>query len=150
MKKLAFEISINSAKERVWETMLSHGSYEQWVAASWPNTTYEGEWKEGSTIKFIGEDQSGTLAEIDELKPYEYISALHKAVLNPGGVEDRDSDVAKGWIGTTESYSFTQNNGQTDVTVEINTKPEWEKMFSDGWPKALSALKALCEGNNIA
>lgn len=148
MKKLEFKISIASGKQKVWETLLSHGTYEQWIAASWPNTTYEGEWKAGSKIKFIGEDKSGTLAEITELKPYNYISALHIAVLNIGGAEDRDSDVAKGWIGTTESYSLTENNGETDLKIEISTKPEWEKMFSNGWPKVIGALKKICEGNN--
>src|SRR3712207_8485703 len=46
----------------------------------------------------------------------------------------RSSDVAKGWIGTTESYTFTERNGKTTLTVEINTNPEWASMFNDGWP----------------
>ncbi len=38
MKKLESKISIASGQQKVWETMLSHGTYERWVAASWPNT----------------------------------------------------------------------------------------------------------------
>jgi hypothetical protein len=29
--------------------------------------------------------------------------------------------------------------------VEINIYPDWEKMFSDGWPKALAKLKEIYE-----
>jgi hypothetical protein len=71
--------------------------------------------------------------------------AKHIAVLNPDGSEDRESDVAKGWIGTTESYRFTEKDGVTKLAIEINTTAEWEKMFTDGWPKALQELKKLCE-----
>jgi hypothetical protein len=60
-------------------------------------------------------------------------------------VEDRDSEVAKGWIGTTESYNFTEQNGVTTLTIELTINPEWEKMFSDSWPKALAKLKEVCE-----
>jgi hypothetical protein len=80
-----------------------------------------------------------------EHKPYDYSFAKHIAVLNPGGIEDRDSDVAKGWIGTTESYSFTEQNDVTELKIELTINPEWEKMFSDGWPKALAKLKEICE-----
>jgi alpha-N-arabinofuranosidase len=81
------------------------------------------------------------MATIVELRPYEFILAKHIAVIGSDGTEDRDSDLAKGWIGTTESYTFTEKNGKTQLKVEINTSPDWEKMFSDGWPNALKKLK---------
>jgi uncharacterized protein YndB with AHSA1/START domain len=145
MKKIEFKTTIAATKKKVWETMLHPITYKEWVNAAWPGSFFKGEWKEGENLRFISEDGSGTLVTLIEHKPYDYSFAKHIAVLNPGGIEDRDSNVAKGWIGTTESYSFTEQNGVTTLKVELTINPEWEKMFSDGWPKALAKLKEICE-----
>ena len=150
MKKLKYEINIAAPAKKVWETMLAADTYKQWVNVSWPNSYYIGTWKKDAEIKFVGNDLSGTLAKLVEYRPYEYVSAEHIAVLNVGGVPDTESEVAKGWIGTTESYTFTERNGVTELKVEIGLKnPEWEQMFNDGWPNALVALKRLAEGQTV-
>jgi hypothetical protein len=95
-------------------------------------------------MKFISPGQGGTLATIVECKPHEYILAKHIAVINRDGTEDRDSDAAKSWIGTTESYRFIEKNGRTELKTEMITNPEWEKMLAD-WPKALAKLKEITE-----
>ncbi len=144
-KKIKYEIHINAPKQKVWEMMIQHDSYKEWTNASWPGSYYEGEWKNGEKIKFISKDESGTLALIEVLNPYDYISAKHVAVLLKGGKEDYDSDSAKGWIGTLESYTFNEKDGATDLTVDIVTNPDWQKMFDDGFPNALNKLKEICE-----
>ena len=149
MKKLEFKIDIATSRQKVWNTMLNPETYKEWVKASWPGSYYEGNWKQGENLRFISPGQGGTLATLVELRPYEFILAKHIAVIGPDGTEDRDSDVAKGWIGTTESYTFTESNGKTQLKVEINTSPDWEKMFSNGWPNALKKLKEICE-NRVA
>jgi hypothetical protein len=62
---------------------------------------------------------------------------------------DRNSPEAKGWIGTTEEYTFTEKNGKTELKVTVNTTPEWESMFNDGWPDALKKLKEICERSTV-
>jgi uncharacterized protein YndB with AHSA1/START domain len=145
MKKLEYKINIKASRKKVWETMLDKETYKQWVDVAWPGSYYEGEWKEGNNLRFITPDGSGTLVTLIKHKAYELSYAKHIAVLNAGGVEDRESDVAKGWIGTTEAYTFTEAKGVTELKVEINTNPDWAEMFNDGWPKALSKLKEICE-----
>ncbi len=146
MKTLHFEVLIDATPQKVWETMLDKETYVQWVSVSWPGSSYVGEWKKGSEIRFVGGDGGGgTLAQITELEPYSRVVAEHVAVLLEGGSEDRDSEMAKGWIGTIEAYSFTPENGSTKVDVEITTAPDWAPMFEEGWPKALEALKQLAE-----
>jgi len=145
MKKLEFKIDIDANRKKVWDTMLNPKTYEEWVNVSWPGSHYEGNWKKGEKIKFIGDSQGGTLAEFTDLKPHEFIEANHIAVINRDGSLDKDSEVAKGWVGTTESYAFKEKNGKTGLTVTINTNPAWEKMFTDGWPAALKKLKEICE-----
>ena len=73
---------------------------------------------------------------------FRFFAGMH---LLGDGSEDRESDMAKGWIGTTEAYTFTGENGSTKLDVELTTAPEWASMFEDGWPKALEALKQLAE-----
>lgn len=145
METIEYKIVINASARRVWEVMLNKVTYEQWVAKSWPNSSYEGKWERGEKIRFIGPDGSGTLAELIEVKPNERIAARHVAILLPGGVEDRTSEMAKGWVGIMEEYRFTESNGKTTLTVLIQTNPEWRKMFEPGWPTALQELKKITE-----
>ena len=145
MEHLEYKIVISAPAKKVWETMLQQETYRQWVAKSWPNSFYEGKWAKGEKIRFIGPDGSGTLAEIVELIPYEKLLARHIAILSKGGVEDRSSEVAKGWIGITEGYQFAEHSGKTTLTVSIETTPEWREMFNEGWPDALEELKKITE-----
>jgi uncharacterized protein YndB with AHSA1/START domain len=145
MKKLEFKIDIAASRQKVWDTMLSPETYKEWINTSWPGSYYKGNWKQGENIRFLSPGHGGTMATFLECKPHDFILAKHVAVINSDGTEDRDSDIAKGWIGTTESYSFTEKNGKTELKIEISTKPDWEKMFTDGWPKALAKLKQISE-----
>jgi uncharacterized protein YndB with AHSA1/START domain len=145
MKTLEYQIDINASKEKVWNTMLQLETYQQWTEVSWPGSSYEGEWKQGAAMRFGAPGQGGTYAELREVRPYEHIHAEHTASINPDGSLDRDSEMAKGWVGTTESYTFTENNGTTALTVHIKTNPDWAPMFDEGWPPALKKLKELCE-----
>lgn len=146
MKKLEFDVEINAPKRKVWDTMLNEKTYREWVSESWPNSFYEGSWTKGENIRFIGNDGSGTLATVTELKDYETVAVAHIAALLPGGVEDRDSAEAKTWIGTKESYYFTERNGKTNLKVIMSVAtPEWEEMLAKGWPAALDKLKVIAE-----
>jgi hypothetical protein len=149
MKKLEFKIDINANARRVWDTMLNPQTFKEWISASYPGSYYKGQWKKGENIKFLSGNNDGTLATITELRPYEFILAKHIAVINQDGTEDKNSETAKGWIGTTEAYSFTELNGKTELKIEVNTYPEWEQMFSDGWPKGLKKLKEISERSKV-
>ena len=144
MNTLHFDVNINASKQKVWDTMLSHGTYEQWVAGAFPDSTYEGEWTEGTDIRFLGKDKSGLLATAAVVHPYEEVSLRYKAVLLAGGMEDT-SEKGKEWIGAHENYYLTEEGGVTTLRVETEFSPEWESMFTEAWPKMLAKLKELCE-----
>ena len=145
MEHLEYKVEISAPARVVWETMLQEDTYKQWVAKSWPNSTYYGKWEEGEEIRFGSDNDGGTLAKLDKVTPYKNIVARHIAIVNSDGSLDRESDIAKGWVGTTEEYQFTERNGKTTLKVIIETTPEWRNMFDDGWPTALSDLKTLSE-----
>lgn len=146
MKKLEYNIQIDANKQKVWNTMLAPDTYKQWTNVSWPGSTYEGKWEKNEDLRFVSAEQGGgTLATLTEFRPHEYLLAEHVAILLADGSEDRTSEAAKGWVGTTESYTFQESNGKTNLKVEIKTAPEWADMFDEGWPKALDKLKEICE-----
>lgn len=145
MKKLEFVINIHAPKKKVWETMLNPATYQQWVDVSWPGSYFQGKWKGGETLKFISPGQGGTAATITEFQLYDHVMAKHVAIVNPDGTLDTTSETAQTWIGTTERYSFLEKNHTTELKIEADTKPEWENMFTDGWPNALQKLKEMCE-----
>ncbi|HZY78455.1 MAG TPA: SRPBCC domain-containing protein [Cyclobacteriaceae bacterium] len=144
MLHLEYKIEISAPAKTVWHTMLGEETYKQWAGKSWPDSFYEGKWAKGEEIRFIGPDGSGTLAKVVALTPYKSIVVQHIAMLDKGR-EDRTSDGAKGWIGTMEGYKFDERDGNTTVTVTMETTPEWQKMFDDGWPGALDELKKISE-----
>ena len=145
MKTLEFTIEIAADRKKVWDTMLQPETYKEWVKVTWPGSYYEGNWKKGENMRFISPGQGGTLATIVDLKPYESVQAKHIAVINKDGTEDRSSDTAKSWIGSTESYWFAEKNGKTVLKTQMIINPEWEKMFAGDWPKAMAKLKEICE-----
>ena len=145
MKNLKYTTSIAASPQKVWDTMTGHKTYKDWTNAAWPGSDFKGQWKQGESLHFTGEDGSGTLATVTIFEPYNTILLTHTALLQPGGVTDTESEWAKKWIGSTEGYSFTENNGTTELTVDMRINEEWEAMFNKDWPKALARLKQICE-----
>lgn len=145
MISLRYSININASKERVWNVMLDHETYQEWTRPFSPNSLYEGEWKESTYIKFIDVNRGGTKAYLEEVRPFDYIRAKHVAVINKDGGEDTVSDAAKKWVGTTETYTFNSVAGGTELLVETETHEDYEKMFNNCFPQALNVLKTICE-----
>lgn len=151
MKKLEFKAEINAKPEKVWRIMLQPDTYREWTNVAWPGSKYQGEWKQGTDIRFTGGDgQGGTMAHLVEVRENEYIKAEHVAIILANGELDRTSEQVKGWIGTTEEYTFTEKNGKTELKVVMHTAPEWADMFNEGWPNALKKLKEMCEESKVS
>jgi hypothetical protein len=148
MNRLNFSISINAPKEKVWNIMLDHNSYRVWTEVFAPGSHYVGNWEKGSKILFLAPNKSGQMggmvSQIKEIRKYEYISIEHCGVVNDGR-EDTSSEEGKTWAGALENYTFKENNGITELLVEMDSAEEYENMFKDLWPKALQKLKELAE-----
>ncbi len=145
MKELSYSIQIHAPKEKVWNTMIDLESYKLWVKAFSPNSYFEGQWKQGETVKFIDKDVGGTKAILEIVEPYRHIFAKHIASINKDGSEDTQSEAAQKWIGATEAYHFVEENHVTKLSIDMHAHEDYEKMFNDAWPEALQALKELCE-----
>jgi uncharacterized protein YndB with AHSA1/START domain len=145
MKQLHFSISISAPRENVWNTMLSSETYKVWTEPFCEGSYFQGSWEKGERIRFLAPNGSGMTSEVAESRPYEYISIRHLGYINDG-VEDTESQQVRSWAPAYENYTFLANGNVTDVQVDLDITPEFEKYMLETWPKALSKLKALCEG----
>lgn len=151
MQKLRHSIFIQAPVEKVWNTMLEDATYRQWTEPFNPGSYYEGDWSEGSIIKFLGVDESGEAqmggmySRIAENRPHEFVSIEHLGFVDLEGNVDTTSDEVKKWTPAFENYTFTEKDRGTEVTVELDINEEHKEMFDEMWPKALQNLKELAE-----
>ncbi|MBT31085.1 MAG: tungsten formylmethanofuran dehydrogenase [Thalassobius sp.] len=151
MKKLKFQIDINTPAEKVYDIMLgiSHiETYEQWTSEFNPTSTYEGSWEKGAKIYFVGTDENGKrggmVSEIADNVPFKFVSIRHYGILDGENEITEGADVEK-WAGGLENYSFHENNGVTTVTVETDAEADYIDYFDSTWPKSLNKLKEIAE-----
>ena len=144
MKKLHFAISIRSPKEVVWKKMLEPDTYAKWAEAFSEGSSYKGSWDKGAKIFFVSPSGEGMTAVIAENRKHEFVSIKHLGFVKDG-VEDTESAAVKAWAPAYENYTFTEAAGFTEVKVDLDSNDEWEQMFKEMWPKALSKLKQICE-----
>ncbi len=148
MHTINHSIGIAAPRERVAQVMLALPTYEQWTKVFDPTSSYEGDWSEGSVMKFVSTDPAtkqiqGMVARVREHRPAEHVSIEHYAMI-VGGVELPHEGSATGF----ENYTFADTPEGTLLTVEMTNVPdEYVEMFNDQWPRALQRLKTLVESN---
>ncbi len=151
MQKVQFKEEINAPVQKVYDVMLGlsdKSTYEYWVATFNPTSTYEGSWKKGNKILFVGTDENGNRAgmvsEIMEHKPAEFVSIRHYGFLE-GDTEITTGELVEKWAGGYENYSFHEHNGITTVTIDMDIVDEYLDYFKGTYPNALIKLKEIAE-----
>jgi uncharacterized protein YndB with AHSA1/START domain len=150
MQKLRYSVTISAPVQDVWTTMLDDATYREWTSA-FGESSYEGDWNQGSEIRFLGPDGDGSvggmIATVEENRPNERISLRYIGqVVN--GEDDTTSEAAKAFMGAHEQYAFSESAGATTVDVELDSAEEFVAMFDDAWPLALKKLKEIVEARN--
>lgn len=149
VKRLNFSIDIAAPPAQVARVMTEPDSYTQWTAAFCEGSRFEGSWAVGQRIRFLAPSGDGMLAEIAEHRPSEFISIRHLGSI-ANGVQDTDSDAVRAWAPACENYHFVPTAQGTTVRVEQDMLPDYEDFMREAWPKALAALKTLCEAQPSA
>jgi hypothetical protein len=148
MEILQQAIVISSTPKKVWDTMLQDATYRLWTKEFNPTSYYQGNWEQGSEIKFLGIDDhgktQGMYSRIKESRIYEFISIEHLGIIEDGAI-DTTSDKVKKWAPSYENYTFIKEGSNTLLKIEMQIDPEYKAMFEEMWGRALTALKALCE-----
>ncbi|MGO4783774.1 SRPBCC domain-containing protein [Cryobacterium sp. W22_MBD10_FK3] len=148
METQHFSIQVKAPAAIVWETMFDDSTYRQWTSVFNPNSYFEGSWLPGSEIRFLGSNADGGMngmyGVITENRPYEFVLIEYQGqILND--VDDTTSREARQLIGAREAYSFTETDGTTTVTIDVDTADTYAELFGELWPKGLAKLKELAE-----
>ena len=147
MEKQEFRITIDAPKEKVWQTLWDKTTYSAWTSAFAEGSTVETDnWKKGSKVLFLDSRGFGMVSLVDENIPNKFMSFKHLGEVR-NGVEDTTSEKVKDWAGAIESYTLKENDGKTEVIVDMDINEEFAEMFKNIWPKALKSLKELAEKN---
>jgi len=143
-----FEVNINSNAEKVYQTMLDIKKYSEWTSVFNPMSHFRGSWNKGSKILFLGTDKDGSMggmvSRIRENIPNRFVSIEHL------GIVENCKEIYCGpkvdlWAGALENYSFSEDNGNTLVRIDLDVTKEYRPYFEKTWPEALIKLKEICE-----
>jgi hypothetical protein len=118
---------------RKWTSVFSEGSYA------------ETDWKEGSKVLFLDGKGHGMVSRIEKNLPNEFMSIKHLGEIKQGQ-ENTGSDENTSWAGAMENYSLKEDNGITQLTVELDAEEDYKKYFLETFPKALEQVKIIAEG----
>lgn len=145
MEKQQHNITINAPKEKVWNTLWDYSTYRQWTSPfSEESDVKTDNWKKGSKLYFVDGSGNGMVAVVEENIPNQFMSFKHLGEVH-GDIEDTTSEKVAEWAGAHENYTLKENNGKTEVQVEIDIASDFADMFKEMWPKALNKLKQLSE-----
>lgn len=151
MQKLNYKINIKAPVKKVYDFMLglnSKSTYEQWTALFNPTSSYEGTWEKGSKILFVGTDENGNkggmVSKIAENNPNQFVSIQHYGLVQ-GDKEITEGPEVEKWANGLENYTFEENNGSTNLSVDLDCTEDFVEYMNENYPKALNKLKELCE-----
>jgi hypothetical protein len=146
MEKINFSTTINASKQKVWNTLWDDANYRKWTSVFSPTSYVKTDWKEGSKVLFLDGQGSGMVSRIEANKPHEFMSFQHLGEVKEG-VEDTESEKVKGWAGAHENYTLKENNGSTELIVELDANDDFKSYLMETFPKALEQVKALSENS---
>ncbi|MEO5911878.1 MAG: SRPBCC domain-containing protein [Pelobium sp.] len=139
MKQLKFELRISAPKEKVWEALWADANYRKWTSIFGENSHAVGDWKEGSEILFLGNEQSGMYSMIEKLNKYQEMTFKHLGELKNG------ERIPGDWSGALEKYVLKEKDNVTVLVVTMDSNQEFASYFEEKFPKALNIVKEIAE-----
>jgi uncharacterized protein YndB with AHSA1/START domain len=147
MKDLHFGIDIAAPVARVWDCMLDPIAYRDWTRAFCEGSYFDGDWAEGSRMRFLDPDGNSMEAVVDEHRRHARIVLRLVGELREG--RPSGSDRPPG-ASAQEIYEFgTAPGGGTRLDIRLRG---WDDALADMmagmWPQALQRLKTLAESTH--
>lgn len=144
MEKVTFTVNINAPKEKVWQTLWQDATYKNWTAVFSEGSRAESDWKEGSKIHFLNENNNGMYSVIDKCVANETMHFKHLGNIKNGEEQPQD-ETTENWSGAMENYSLTTSQDGTLLAVEMDVIAEYKDYFMEKFPLALDKVKELSE-----
>lgn len=146
MQTKKYSVLINAPKDRVWKILWNDDTYRQWTSVFSEGSYAESDWEEGSKIRFLTPEGSGMYSVIEKMEVNRFMSFRHDGEIKKG-IEEPLNDESRKWSGTTENYTLSENEGVTELVVELGISEEMESYFEEHFPKALAKVKEIAEGS---
>ncbi|WHF52857.1 SRPBCC domain-containing protein [Chryseobacterium gotjawalense] len=139
MKLLEFKIQINATPEKVWEVLFTQDAYQKWASAMNEGTYFEGNWEEGSVMKFLDPKNNGMYNQVIKNIPNQELSMKHLGWIFDGEVSPQD------WEDSTISYLLEPYENKTLLIGKVNSLDEFVDFFNTKYPKNFEKIKELSE-----
>lgn len=144
MEKISFTVNINAPKEKVWQILWNDDSYRKWVAVFSEGSKAVSDWKEGSKIHFVNENNDGMFSLIDKRVDNEIMDFKHLGMLK-NGIELPEDEITKSWSGAMENYNLSETENGTKLSLEMDIVADYKDYFMEKFPLALKIVKELSE-----
>ncbi|MBU8882436.1 ATPase [Flavobacteriaceae bacterium JJC] len=139
MKLLEFTKQINAAPEKVWEVLFTQDGYRKWSSAMNEGTYFEGNWEQGSIMRFLDPKNNGMYNLVEENIPNKVLKMKHLGWILDGELSPQ------GWEDSTVHYLLEPNENGTLLTAQVNSLDEFVDFFNTKYPQNFENIKKLSE-----
>lgn len=140
-------IVIDAPAATVWDVLTSRELFLDWTQPFNPGgeATVEGDFAPGAEMSFTDQDGAGLKGKVVEYTPpvsltIEYVAEYFK------GEELTDTSREGTWIGSSESYRITEDDGRSTLAINQTLPAADVEHFDQPWDSALARIKELAEG----
>ena len=139
MKLLEFKTQINAPADKVWKVLFTQDENRNWPSAVNEGTCFEGNWEEGSVMRFLDDENNGMYNQIEKNIPNRELVMKHLGWIYDGELSPQD------WEDSTVTYLLESNENGTLLIAKVNALDEFVDLFNVKYLSILEKLMKLSE-----
>ena len=124
MKLLEFKTQINAPADKVWKVLFTQDENRNWPSAVNEGTYFEGNWEEGSVMRFLDDENNGMYNQIEKNIPNRELVMKHLGWIYDGELSPQD------WEDSTVTYLLESNENGTLLIAKVNALDEFVDFFN--------------------